>query len=332
MSIEIVLQQMFIIFILIMIGAVLFRKSMISGDTSKQISGLITNLCNPALLICSAFTDEPKISGNELLTGAFLVILAYAALIICSYLIPYILRIPRDTHYVYRLLTIYGNVGFIGIPLASAVLGPSSLIYVSLNNLVYNILIYTHGISTIKKAAIRAGKTSSASEVSHTAGHTNKKQTEFFRLLPSFKKLVNVGTVSALLTIILYVSDIWIPILLSDTLNYVGRSTTFLSMLVLGVSVARMPFRDIFSTPKLYLYAGLRLLVVPITCILLFRLITDNALIINTTALMLAVPAGNMPLIFSQNYDLDSSTIAKGIILSTLLSLLTIPVVTLFVR
>lgn len=327
MSIEIVLQQMIIIFILIMTGATLFRKSMLSTDSSKQISGLITNLCNPALLICSAFTDEPKVSNRELLVGALIMILAYAVLIICSYLIPYILRIPGEKHYAYHLLTIYGNVGFIGIPLASAVLGPSSLIYVSLNNLIYSILIYTHGISTIKNAAARAGKDTTASD-------RTKKQTEnlFSRLLSTFKNFINVGTISALLTIILYVSDIQVPVLFSDTLDYIGRSTTFLSMLVLGVSVAQMPIKDIFSNKKLYLYAGIRLLVLPIVCILLFQLVTDNPLLISTAALMLSVPAGNMPLIFSQKYGLDSPTIAKGIILSTLLSLLTIPVVTLFVR
>lgn len=327
MSIQIVLQQMIIIFLLIMTGVVLYRKSMLSAAASGQLSGLITNLCNPALLICSAFTDEPKVSASELLTGAFIVLLAYAVLIICGYLIPYILHVPAQEHYAYRLLTIFGNVGFIGIPLANAVLGSSSLIYVSLNNLVYNILIYTLGISSIKKAAARTDNSTDSLR-------NKEKQTKShaLRLLLSFKKFINVGTASALLTIILYVSDIQIPVLLSDTLDYIGRSTTFLSMLVLGVSVAQMPLKEVFSSPKLYCYAGLRMILIPIACILLFCLFTEHALIINTTALMLAVPAGNMPLILSKQYHLDSPTIARGIILSTLLSLLTIPVVSLFVQ
>lgn len=308
---------MMIIFILIMAGATLFRKSMLSADSSKQISGLITNLCNPALLICSAFTDEPKASTSQLLTGALIVVLSYAILILCSYLIPYVLRVPREEHFAYHLITIYGNVGFIGIPLASAVLGASSLIYVSLNNLAYNILIYTQGIATIKKAA-----------------QQQEKQTEgsFSRLLTGFKKFINVGTISALLTIVLYISDIKLPVLFSDTLDYIGRSTTFLSMLVLGVSVAQMPIKEIFSDGKLYFHVALRMILLPIACSFLFGLITDNALIISTTTLMLAVPAGNMPLIFSQKYGLESQTISRGIILSTLLSLLTIPIVSLFVR
>ena len=66
MSITVVLQQMVIIFILIGIGMILFKKEMLSEITSKQLSGLIVNITNPALLICSAFDDGPKVSIQEL--------------------------------------------------------------------------------------------------------------------------------------------------------------------------------------------------------------------------------------------------------------------------
>ncbi len=317
MSVEIVLQQMIIILILITIGMFLYRKSMLSDITSKQISGLIINLCNPALLIGSVFTDEPKVSSTELLTAMFLILLAYTILILCSHLIPYILRVKKEEHFIYHLLTIYGNVGFIGIPFALAVLGTGSLIYVSLNNLVYNILIYTHGIITIKKAA----------------GIKEEKTGDFrSRLSLNLKKFINVGTISALITIVLYLCDFRVPAILPKTLSHIGVCTTFLSMLVLGVSTAQLPFKEIFTVPKLYVFAALRLIAIPVACVFLFRLFTDNVLIINTTAFMLAVPAGNMPLILSKEYDLDCPMIAKGIILSTILSAITIPIVTLFLQ
>ncbi len=331
MSIEIVLQQMAIIFILIMTGALLYRKSMISDETSKQISALIMNLCNPALLICSVFDAGPKASNSDLLTGTFIVLLAYAVLILCGHLIPHILRVPGEEHFAYKLITIYGNVGFIGIPLAMALLGSGSLIYVSLNNLVYNILIYTHGLSTIKTAAIESASRNLSGDASPL--EPEKKIAEGYAraLLKVTKKFVNAGTVSAVITIVLYISDISIPVLLSDTLTHVGRSTTFLSMLILGVSVAQMPLSDIFSHKKLYVFAALRMVIIPILCVFLFRLFTDNVLIISTTALMLAVPAGNIPLILCKQNNIDSAVISRGIILSTLLSFLTIPIVTLFV-
>lgn len=323
MSILIVLKQMVIIFLLIITGAVLYRKSLLTDQTSKQISGIIVNICNPALLICSAFESGEKISNGELLTAGFIVLLSYAILLLASFLVPALLRVPRQQHYAYRLLTVYGNVSFIGIPLISAVLGNGSLIFISINNLVFNIMIYTHGISVIKKAvAVQNG-----SEI------TDKKKTEpfFSRLLSTGKSFINAGTVSAILTIVFYVSNIRIPSLITETLGYIGRSTTFLSMLVLGVAVAQVSLKNIFSNGRMYLFVLLRMVLLPTACIFLFRLFIQHELILSTTALLLAVPAANMPLILSQQHEVDSSTISEGIILSTILSLATIPFVTFLI-
>lgn len=316
MSISVVLEQMIIILILILVGIFLFRKKMLSEDTSRQISGLIVNVTNPAVLICSAFDDTPKVSIYELGIGLCVVLISYAVLLLSAYLIPLILRVPQPERYSYHMLSVFGNVGFIGIPLVSAVLGSGALIFVSLNNLVYNILVYTYGISTLKKASIEQHST----EASDSLAQENL-----------FHKLVNAGTVSALLTIIFYLGNFNVPAIISSSLTYAGRTTTFLSMLVLGVSVAQMAPKEIFSHPKLYAFTLIRQILLPVGFTLLLGLFMKNALILNTAALMLAVPAGNMPLMLSKQLHVEESTISQGIILTTILSLVTIPLVTLFI-
>lgn len=312
MSAAVVVQQMVIIFILIAIGIFLYKKKMLLEMTSKQISGLIVNVTNPALLISSALQEGPKVSLRELGITLGVDLIIYGILIGASFLIPRILRVPDKYHYAYQMLTIFGNVGFIGIPLATAVLGTESLIFVSIYNLLYNFLIYTFGISLLERAA---------SELSNQ----KVEQTQGMR----WKRLVNVGTVSAVMTIIIYLSGFRAPAVLSSTLNYIGQSTTLLSMLVLGVSVAQMTMRDIFSHPKLYGFILMRQILLPIGCVLLFRPFLSNPLILNTMALMLAVPAGNLPLMLSKQLRIDTDTISQGIILTTMLSLVTIPVVSL---
>lgn len=305
MSAGVVIQQMVIIFILIAIGVFLYKKKMLSEMTSQQISGLIVNVTNPALLVSSALQEGPKVSLQELGVTLGVDLVIYGILIAAGFLIPRILRVPDGYHYAYQMLTIFGNVGFIGIPLASAVLGTESLIFVSIYNLLYNICIYTFGISLLEKAAARQASGS------------------------RWKKLINVGTVSAAATIIIYLSGFRAPAVLSSTLNCIGQSTTLLSMLVLGVSVAQMAVKDIFSHPKLYGFILLRQILLPAGCILLLRPFLSSSLILNTTALMLAVPAGNLPLMLSKQLQIDTDTISQGIILTTILSLLTIPVVSL---
>ncbi len=322
MSILVVLEQMIIIMILIIVGIFLFRKKMLSEDTSRQLSGLIVNITNPAVLICSAFDDTPKVSLYELGIGLCVVLISYAVLLLSAYLIPLILRVPQPERYSYHMLSVFGNVGFIGIPLVSAVLGSGALIFVSLNNLVYNILVYTYGISTLKKAAARQHSTNSSMPDSTAKSSSSESL---------LHKLVNAGTVSALLTIIFYLSNINVPTIISSSLTYAGRTTTFLSMLVLGVSVAQMAPKEIFSHPKLYAFTLIRQILLPVGFTLLLGLFIKNTLILNTAALMLAVPAGNMPLMLSKQLHVDESTISQGIILTTILSLVTIPLVTLFI-
>lgn len=317
MSVTIVLQQMIIIFILIGIGMVLYRSKMLSEETSKQISGIIINVTNPALLICSAFDDGPKVSLRELGIALVSYAAVFAILIIVAFLIPYILGVPKKLHYAYQMLTIFGNVGFIGIPLASAVLGSESLIFVSIFNLLFNLLIYTFGMSVLQRtASLQAAEGASIPESSLTSGR--------------LQKFVNAGTISAAATIIFYLGDFQVPVIVSSTLSYTGRATTLLSMLVLGVSVAQISPRDIFSHPRLYAFTLLRQILVPIGCILLMRGLIDNKLILNTMLLMVAVPAANMPLMIAKQMDMDTDSISQGIILTTVLSLVTVPIACLF--
>ncbi len=339
MSITVVLQQMIIIFILIGIGMVLYRRKLITEEGSKQISGLIINVTNPALLICSALDDGPKATLGELGMALIAYAAIFAILIAVGFLIPHILRIPKNARYAYQMLTVFGNVGFIGIPLASAVLGSESLIFVSIFNLLFNLLIYTFGISLLQRAAEGTMQENTQRDtrqvkegVAILAEQTEKGATAPAGHITSsrLQKLVNAGTISAAVTILFYLGNFPVPEIISSALSYTGRATTLLSMLVLGVSVAQMAPKDIFSHPKLYAFTLLRQVLVPISCVLLMRCFLDNKLILNTMLLMVAVPAANMPLMLAKQMDMETESISQGIILTTVLSLLTVPLTCLF--
>lgn len=323
MSITVVLQQMVIIFILIGIGMILYRRKMLSEEGSKQISGLIINVTNPALLICSALEDGPKASLSDLGIAFVSYAAIFAILIGAGFLFAYILRVPKNLRYAYQMLTVFGNVGFIGIPLASAVLGSESLIFVSIFNLLFNLLIYTFGISLLQRAAARQAKEGillSTEQVKDGAiAPVNRIGSS------RLHKLVNAGTISAAITIIVYLGNFRVPVILSSALSYTGRATTLLSMLVLGVSVAQMAPKEIFSHPKLYAFTLLRQVLLPFGCMLLMRCFLDNKLILNTMLLMVAVPAANMPLMLAKQMDMETESISQAIILTTVLSLVTVP-------
>ena len=303
---------MIIIFVLIMVGVYLYKRQRLSNMSSKQLSWIIVNITNPITLLCAALSEEQKVSAKEVGIAFLCFAIMYAILIPLAYLIPMLLGVDKDRRYAYRMLAIFGNVGFIGIPFSAAVLGTRSLIFVSLCGLTFNMIIYTYGVASLKKTATLQNPDGQA-------------QDDF-----SVKNLINSGTVMAVVTVIVYLSDIKVPDGVTKTLSYIGNCTTFLSMIVLGVSVAQMVPREVFTRWRLYVFVVIRQILVPIMLIFIFRPFIKNELILHTIAVMSAMPAANLPLMMAKQYGVKEDMISAGIILTTVMSIITIPAVMYF--
>ena len=155
MSIWIVQKQMIMIFAMILIGVYLYKSKHLSDETSKQLSWIIVNVTNPVTLLIAALSDREKLGAGEVGIAFIAFTMLYVILIAMAYLIPVVLRVSPDGRYAYRMLTIFSNVGFIGIPFTSAVLGQKSLIFVSICGLIYNVIIYTYGIAYLKSVSVK---------------------------------------------------------------------------------------------------------------------------------------------------------------------------------
>ncbi|RKM56720.1 hypothetical protein D6856_14585 [Butyrivibrio sp. XB500-5] len=297
MNTTVVLGQMIMIFIMILIGVFLYKRGRLSNDTSKQLSWIIVNITNPITLLCAALKEEQKISAKDLATSFALFAIMYAILIAFSYLIPRLLFISREKRFEFRMLTIFGNVGFIGIPFASAVLGSASLIYVAICGLCFNLIFYTYGMRVL---ASRYGG------------------------------IVNAGTVMSVATILVYVADFKIPGAVSTLLTHIGSCTTFMSMLVLGVSVAQMIPRKVFSNWRLYVFIMLRQIDVPIMLAFIMKAIGIRGLMLQTIVILSAMPAANLPLMACKQFGIEEENISAGIIFTTLAAIVTIPLVVMW--
>ena len=319
MSIAIVLGQMVMIFAMIVIGVYLFKRGHLSNESSRQLSWIIVNITNPITLLCAALKDENKIGAKELGVAALCFVAVYIVLVAFAYLIPLILGVEKDRRYEYRMLTIYGNVGFIGIPFASAVLGTSSLIYVAICGLVFNFIMYTYGMYELRAVADKQHKSAVLTEtVDNTmdSDRQNKKT-----------GIINSGTVMAVLTLIVYIANIQVPTGVGRFLEYIGNCTTFLSMIVLGVSVAQMIPAKVFKNIRLYGFILIRQIAVPIFIAFLLKPFGLPELMLRTIVIMVAMPAANMPLMVSKQFGIEEENLAAGIIFTTLASIITIPVV-----
>lgn len=342
----VVISQMIMIFLLIAIGFGLSRSSHLTSESSRDLSWIVLNITNPITILVAAIEDEQKVSAMELAVAFALFIGIYIFLGIVAYLLPIVMRVERDDRYSYRYLSVFSNVGFIGIPFCSAVLGVHSLIYVSICSLVFNLIAYTVGMSAMEKVGMRqngavkrggvdsrenltGGDTGmggdSTSGESRCSGEGGARKT-----MAGLKKVVNSGTVFSILTIVVYIMNIKFPSVIMNTLSYIGRSTTFLSMIVLGVSVASLSVKEIFGKPALYVFTLLRQIVVPVALIFVLKPFVDNTLLLQTAIIMVAMPCANLPLMMAKQYRAKEDTISSGIMLTTFCAILTIPIVTWF--
>ncbi len=311
MSVWIVQKQMIVIFILIAIGVYLYKKDHLSNKLSKELSWIIVNITNPITLLCAALSEEDKVSNGELGIAFLCFIVMYAILIPLAYLIPVMLGVIKERRYAYRMLAIFGNVGFIGIPFASAVLGPQSLIFVSICGLMFNLIVYTYGMASMRATA--------------AVQNPEQEPAKF-----SLRNMINSGTVVSVITIIVYITDVDIPDIFDSTFTLIGNCTTFLSMIVLGVSVAQMVPKEVFSRWRLYVFVVIRQILVPILLIFILRPFITNQLILRTVAVMASMPSANFPLMMAKQFGVKEEMISAGIILTTVSSIITIPAVMYF--
>jgi predicted permease len=302
MSAGVVLQQMVIIFILMMVGYILYKRGILGDGASSAFSSLVINVCNPALLISSSFSRDPSVTNEKLLLMILAGAVVFGVLIIVSFVLPGLLRVKEKEKKHYAMMCIFGNTGFIGIPLIQAVLGSQALIYAVVINIYYNLLFYSYGY--------------------YLVGGENSKF--------SPKSMLNIGNVSMILTIIIFLWQPQVPALIQNTVTYMANATTLLAITVIGISLARTNLKPIFTQPRLYLFVALRFVLVPILLAVILRLFVKDDLMYGVAVMLTAVPVGNLPLMRVEETGGDTTVLSQGIILSTVLAVVTIPVVTFF--
>lgn len=299
------LQQMIIMLLLMSVGFVGSKIGMITEETSKRLSAIVVNIANPAMILVSGISDE-RMEGRELLSLTVVILAIYAVLLLLAYLLPVLLRVDPKSRGVYQAMTVFSNIGFMGYPIIAALYGSSAVLYGALYSIPFNILIYTFGVSALRKKENGAEK---------------KKL--------SLKEVLNIGVITSIISLILYLWQIRVPGFLTDTLSYLGNLTAPLSMMVIGASMTSISLRELFTDVRLLLFSLIKLLLIPVFGMLLIRQVVTNEVICGVFMIMLATPAGSMTAMLAQEYDGDYETASRGVTLTTLLSVITMPVVSL---
>lgn len=302
----IVFQQMLVLFAMILAGYFCYKKDIITDELQPKLSYMVVNVFNPFLVI-SSITDKSVDKSMELiLENICLGIILFAVWMITGPIIVRLLRIPGEKRPLYSLMNIFSNLGFMGLPLISAIYGKGAAIYVSFYMLMYNLLLYTYGIYV-------AGK------------HSPSKKADF-----SWKKIMNPGFISCLVAIIIFALQIPVPQAAATFVSYMGNTAVPLSMILIGVFMAKINLKEIFTNIKIYLFSLIKLVILPILLIQILKLLPFDSTLLGIFLLLSGTPVGSIVILVADEYGIGGKEGVQGIVLTTLLSLFTLPFIALF--
>ena len=296
----IVFRQMVIILILILTGWFCLKKGYIQNSHSRSMSFLVANVFNPALVLSSVLSSE-RATDFTLVNRSFLAAAALTAMMVASaFLLTARSGADRRKTVMLRLLYIFNNMGFIGIPVVRSVLGEEYVIYVAVFNLVYAVLGYTLGISLMDNVT----------RIS----------------LQNLKKVVNTGTIAALLSLFLFYTGLRLPQVIALPVTYLGGAATPMCMIVTGMLLAQKEdLPGLFRNTELIRITGIKMLL-PLVFACIMRALPIPAEIRQLTFILSAMPVGNLQLMQLNERGWDTTLLSDSIVVTTIFSVVSIPV------
>ena len=285
------------IVLLMGIGYFLKKKNIMTDAGQQSMTGLLLNVVLPMMMLaaCGNAQMTPQTQSDMLLMGALM--LGYFALTIpLVYGICKAMRMEEEQRRVTLAMVIYPNAGFLGIPLAGEIAGPDAMMLAVVANLLYQPFFFSHGVAQF-----------------HREGSVLQA------LLKSPVCWISVVTIGV------FLSPFRFPDFFQDLFSTLGNMTVPLSMLIIGGSITKVRFREVFLDKKCYFITALRLVVIPLILIGLVKLLGLNNLAGKTIVLLGSLSSNTISVVYSEQAGIGERLCAHAMIQTTLLMALTVP-------
>lgn len=312
MDIFVIVQQMLVLLCMMILGIIACKVNWIDDYSYGKLSKIVVNILNPCLMISGIMGKDAKPDGTSIVQNIILVFAYFALLILVSKPIVKLLRVKKSAGNVYQLMLIFSNIGFMGIPVITSIYGTGAMIYIVFYNIAYNTLLYSY-----------------AFYVASDNGDAEGGKQSF-----SLKNFANPGFIACFVTIFIYLTGWTFPDSVGSFFSYVGNSVVPFSMFLIGASFVQNGKKEFFTDIKIYLFMAIKMLVIPIAAAIAIRYIPGvkdwNPTMLGIFILMLSMPVGSMIVMISKQCGADDVEATKGGIFTTLLSVVTIPIVGFF--
>ncbi|MEA4897041.1 MAG: AEC family transporter [Christensenellaceae bacterium] len=290
------IDPLMMVLLIALVGLIARRAGLLSDPLIQGIAQLILYVAQPALML--TLIRQESAAGGEAAT--FLTVFVVTAVFLSAVqllLHRLFRRAERRVRPVMTSLSVMANVGFIGVPVVQAVYGQEAFLYLAAVILGFNLSFWT---VTLR---LYAGK-----------GRN------------SWKNLLNPTLLSVLLGAALFFLKVRLPGTLAGGIAQISALNTPLSMLLLGARLETLRPRQLLDK-RMWLVVALKLLVLPLMLVALLKAVNLQGMALGTLALGMAMPAGTNSQMFAERYDADVPFAVQCISVSTLLCVVTMPVI-----
>ena len=295
------------VFIMILPGYIIMKLGIINTNHTQGVSNIITNVTYPCLVIAAM---QMEFSMEKLQNCGYVVLIFIGVVIIAmiiSKILTSIIKLPVSQSGIMAFMMVFGNTGFLGLPVLNGLFGKEGVFYGAICDSSFDVLMFTIGVTLIRQAA---------------------KGEEKMGFKETISGLINPCFIGVLIGLLFYVCRITLPPIIGGPVEMIGSATSPLAMMVVGAHLARISFKDMFTNRPAYLVCLLKLLVAPAIALILVKLIIGGGTLFGTVIIMeAAMPCAMLSVILSERYRADVEFATKGVMLTTILSLITIPIV-----
>lgn len=295
MNLSTVFAKMAMLVLIMLLGYLCARIGITGPEFNQRVTPLMVKVLLPATILNSVLS-VPDFSGRELLDYILVMTVMVALQMLPAWFLPRLMRTRSEDVGATRLVTAFGNVGFVGLPVVAAIFGDEMVFFASLCNIPFNLALYS----------------CSAAQLSPDGGRVR------------WQDVLNAPVIATLLSVVLLLSRVHVPGVLADTISSVSGVTIPLSMLVIGTSLGGISVRSVLTDWRVYVVSAVRLLVCPLLTWLVLRPFAAGALL-GISVLMAACPSAMLVTALCLQYGRSDAFASKCIFLSTVLSAVTIP-------
>lgn len=300
---QLLVQQVLTMFILSAVGYICFRTNKISMEGCRTISNILIYLSLPCVIINSFLVEY---STERLMGLIYSSIAAMIVMIICIV----VSRIFFAKDPILNFAAAFSNPGFFGIPLIVATLSNGAVFYIAAFIAFVNLLQWSYGVALLT-----------------TDPSTSCEKRSWKKFIPSPKRLLKAPfMIAVIIGLFFFLTGLPMPELISKSIQYIANLNTPLAMFTIGIYLAQTNPGKMFKKPQLYLLSVVRLIVIPLVALLVLSILPAEFAEMKLALLIVsACPTGSNVAVYAQLYDSDYSYAVETVIISTLLSIITIP-------